>query len=246
MEPSHSSNIQASAANELVQSENSFNAATGNNGNGMDLGVFNAAKHGNIVALRKYLKDDEDLSQFLTPTNNTVLHIYVACATEKGHKSTEIVQEMLAMSPPLLLQPNKNGDTALHTAATHGRNGLVELLIQAAKARQGDLENGSEEWRKLIRATNKEGDTALHQAVYFNRVHVVEVLTTQDPEFSYAVNVAGETPLYVAAERGYRDLVIQILRTCTNPSYQGPNGRTALHAAVIRNDKGNSLIQLLS
>lgn len=145
---------------------------------------------------------------------------------------------MLALSPPLLLQTNESGDTPLHIAARHGRADIVVLLIQAANAGDGDLENGLEQWLKLIRTINEEGDTALHQAVRFNHFDVVRILTTEDPEFSYAGNVAGETPLYLAAERGYRDLVFQILQTCTSPAFQGPNGRTALHAAVICDDQG--------
>ncbi|KAK1587823.1 hypothetical protein Q3G72_017177 [Acer saccharum] len=48
---------------------------------------------------------------------------------------------------------------------------------------------------------------------------------------------AGETPLYLAAERGYADVLDQILTTCTSPADHGPYNRTALHVAVIRKDE---------
>ncbi|KAJ9701414.1 hypothetical protein PVL29_006668 [Vitis rotundifolia] len=41
----------------------------------------------------------------------------------------------------------------------------------------------------------------------------------------------------MAAERGFEDLVNLIIGTCTSPSHSGMMGRTALHAAVIRNDQ---------
>ena len=63
-------------------------------------------------------------------------------------------------------------------------------------------------------------------------------LTEEDPEFIYGANIAGYTLLYMATERGFEDLVNLILGTCTSPSYSGMMGRTALHAAVIRNNQG--------
>lgn len=244
MDASHSINIDPPAAYELVSGFGQEDTVTGKNGDecssvsdvdvynvakqGMDLIVFKAAKGGDIDALQEHRGN---LDQMLTPTKNTVLHIYIACLTEKEQESTK-TGKMLETCQSLLLQPNENGDTPLHTAARFGRAGIVELLIAKVAS-----ENGLEEqWKQLIRTTNKEGDTALHQAVRFNHLDVVKILTTQDPECSYAVNDAGETPLYLAAERGYGDLGFQILPTCTSsPDFQGPNGRTALHAAVICN-----------
>ncbi|KAA8548745.1 hypothetical protein F0562_000429 [Nyssa sinensis] len=81
--------------------------------------------------------------------------------------------------------------------------------------------------------TNEDGDMALHEAVRHNHHEVVEVLTTEDPDFTHSNNNAEETPLYLAAERNYCRVVEQIL-TCSSPGYTGPDGRTALHAAVIR------------
>ncbi|XP_021804536.1 ankyrin repeat-containing protein At5g02620-like [Prunus avium] len=212
---------------------------------GMDLDAFNAAKKGKTDVLRGY-----HLDQILTPTKNTVLHIYVAFASSPNYvepeeeelKPPSVVDKILQMCPALLSQENEIGETALHIAARHGRADIVERLIETAKAgRREDLENGPsssvEAWQTLIRETNKEKDTALHFAVRFNHFRVVEILTREDPEFSYSANDAGETPLYLAAERKYGVLFSQILSTCKDPNYQGPNGRTALHAAVIYGDK---------
>ncbi|XP_062010765.1 uncharacterized protein LOC133727159 [Rosa rugosa] len=213
---------------------------------GMDTKVFKEARDGNIDALREH---NDHLHQKLTPTKNTVLHVYIACvgsakltkSEEELLKSAEIVREMLQMSQWLLLQPNESGDTALHLAARHGCADIVGVLIQAAKDWHGDLEEGisSKEscYRFLIRRPNEEKNTALHEAVRFNHLDVVKILTREDPDFRYSANDAGETPLYIAAERGYYDLVSEILHTCTNSSYQGPVGLTALHAAAIYNDE---------
>jgi len=91
----------------------------------------------------------------------------------------------------------------------------------------------------MLRMTNEEQDTALHEAARHIRGHVVEILTKEDPEFSYSANVHGETPLYIAASRGWfwRYMVVDgILTNCISVDYGGPNGRTALHAASEEGD----------
>ncbi|TQE06156.1 hypothetical protein C1H46_008221 [Malus baccata] len=161
------------------------------------------------------------------------------------------------MCPALLWLHNKSGETALHLAARKGLVDIVGVLIdQAIKVRHhGDLEQGrvlTEEEaclqkQKLIRKTNNNNDTALHEAVRFkhpfvvkkltNQRLVVEKLTKEDPEFSYAANDSGETPIYLAAERKNHPLVSEMLKNCSVPTYTGPNGRTALHVAVILKDE---------
>ncbi|XP_016652291.1 PREDICTED: ankyrin repeat-containing protein At3g12360-like isoform X2 [Prunus mume] len=196
---------------------------------GMDLDVYKAAKEGNIDVLQR---QQEHLHQILTSTKNTVLHIYIACAgspsliePEKvAHKPSNIVEKILEMCPKLLWQSNGSGETALHIAARHGCSDIVAVLVKAAKARHGDLGQGVKEaWRCLIRKTNEGKDTALHEAARFNHLNVVEILTKEDTEFSYSANDSGDTPLYLAAERGYRDLVFKMLETCKYPTYGGPN-----------------------
>lgn len=161
--------------------------------------------------------------------------------SEELLKSAGVVREMLKICQRLLLQPNQSGDTALHLAARHGRAEIVQVLIQAAKVRHGDLEEGISSREAchqfLIRRTKKEKNTALHEAVRFNHFDVVKKLTEEDPEFLYSANDAGETPLYIAAEKGYRKSVFEILDTCTNLSYQGPDGLTALHVAAVYGDE---------
>ena len=87
---------------------------------------------------------------------------------------------------------------------------------------------------------NKEGDTALHEAVRYHHPEVVKFFIEEDPQFTYGPNISGGTPLYMEVEGGHGDLVqiITGINTSTSPAYSGILGRTALHAAVIRNDQG--------
>ncbi|KAG7994844.1 hypothetical protein I3843_01G079200 [Carya illinoinensis] len=91
----------------------------------------------------------------------------------------------------------------------------------------------------MIGKLNKERDTALHEAVRHNHIEVVKQLLMEvDREFPFGANVAGETPLYLAAERCFTEVVSEILKTLKSPAYDGPLGRTALHAAAFWNNEG--------
>ncbi|XP_018822771.2 ankyrin repeat-containing protein At5g02620-like [Juglans regia] len=91
----------------------------------------------------------------------------------------------------------------------------------------------------MIAKLNKERDTALHEAVRHNHIDVVKQLLMEvDPEFSFGANAAGETPLYLAAESHVPALVSEILKKLKSPAYDGPLGRTALHAAAFWDDEG--------
>ncbi|KAI3847143.1 hypothetical protein MKW92_009467 [Papaver armeniacum] len=79
---------------------------------------------------------------------------------------------------------------------------------------------------------NRKNDTALHDAVRNHKFLVGRLLIEADPLFEYFSNNAGETPLYLAAEEGLVDFVVQILQNCPSSAYNGPNGRTSLHIAV--------------
>ncbi|KAG6736018.1 hypothetical protein POTOM_061285 [Populus tomentosa] len=153
------------------------------------------------------------------------------------------------MCPQLLLQANTKGETPLHFAAKYGRSNVVRVLIERAKARPTDRESGVTEAKKMLRMANEEQDTALHVAARKLWSQVVEILTKEDPEFSYSVNVHGETPLYIAANmRLYKcflgkdlkklekKVIDEILSNCKSVEYCGSHGRTALHAAAMHGD----------
>ena len=180
------------------------------------------------------------LDQILTTSKNSVLHVYIT-SSETGE--TNFVEDILEICPDLLMQPNTNNDLPIHVAARYGQERILKILIDRAKAldhRHDDIESGSYVGmaKEMLRKANKENDTSFHEAARFGHLGVVRILSKEDPDYLYTTNGAGESPLYMAAERGYGQLVREILANCSSVAADGTNGRTALHAATIANDKG--------
>ncbi|KAG5554544.1 hypothetical protein RHGRI_012185 [Rhododendron griersonianum] len=113
-----------------------------------------------------------------------------------------------------------------------------------------------EEVEEIMRATKVDRDTALHM-VARNRLEkenkdsyleVVKLLSEEDAEFQHLPNNFQETPLYLAAERGIMGVAIVDTLVETYKSlltYSGPGGRTALHAAALKDFTGQSTKKLL-
>ncbi|KAM3236609.1 protein ACCELERATED CELL DEATH 6 isoform X3 [Capsicum annuum] len=194
----------------------------------MDSTMYNAATRGNVgdanFLLADHLKNDEENGYQVTPKGNTVLHV----AALYGH--SHFVGEALKITPTLLCCQNKKNETALHIAANEGHTEVVRVLLARIE------DHNTKE--KLMRMTDASGDTALHKAVRSQHLDVVKLLVKEDSEFEYPPNHAKETPLYLAAESGFHDALINILESCKKPTYAaGPSNRTPLHAAVIQEHK---------
>jgi len=209
----------------------------------MDCDSYNAAAEGKI----EVFKDITFLHIYITALNSKSKSPTPIAGSEStttlnagSESTTNFVEKNLEMCPPLLQQANVKGETPLHIAARYGHDDIVDVLINyCAKPLNQDLEGGIEAVKEMLKMMNKEKDTALHEAVRYNHLKVVKLLIEKDPNFSYSANDTGETPLYIAAERGFKDVVIKILDKCKSPMHGGPLGRTALHATII-NGHGHS------
>ncbi|KAF3653400.1 putative ankyrin repeat-containing protein-like [Capsicum annuum] len=158
------------------------------------------------------------------------------CASEPGGREGQyrcigFVRQVIAITPALLCCKNKKNETALHLAANKGHKDVVEVLLRGIDVAEQAMGINTE---TLMRMTDDGGDTALHKAVRTGCVDTVRLLVEQDPDFEFPANNAGESPLYLAAESGLVKCLSEILEHCNRPTYCGPCGRTALHAAIIQ------------
>ncbi|XP_010665820.2 ankyrin repeat-containing protein At5g02620 [Beta vulgaris subsp. vulgaris] len=194
-----------------------------------------------------------------TPIGNNILHIHTEKPLQKASKdckkkiNIKFIQEVLKDNEGYLLlwKENNNGDTPLHLAARFGQAEAVQVFLErVSKVSQ-------EELIRMQRMINNKKDTALHEAARRGSEAMVKMLVEADTNCLHESNEVGETPLYLAAERGSTASVAIILETCDATAlcyaHKGPCGRTPLHAAVQLGDaemvgkmleKGTSLIRI--
>lgn len=215
----------------------------------MNSDLYEAAAKGKFERFNQ-LAIDRQLESLVTHKKNTVLHVNIIASNTQNKEgesfSTKFVERILEMCPSLLLQVNAKGDAPLHAAAKCGHAAVVEALIEFAEKQPGqELESGVKSTtRHMLGMINDEEDTALHEAVQSGSLDVVKILLGADPAFPYSANCSGETPLYLAAARGHKEMVDEILQKCPLAAHEGPNGKTALHAAVCSGSYG-VIIRLL-
>ena len=182
----------------------------------MDAGMFKAAIDGN---------EDVNLNLTqLTEGGNSVLH--VAAISGK----VQIARRILAIDsqPSLLYKKNRKGDTALHIAARLGHFNMIEHLITCANGREVEAK------MELLRMENLEKNTALHEAIKNDYYDIMQLLIKEDPGLTSLTNNAGESPLFLAVDRGFYKIAIHILEAVPECSNVGRKGMNVLHAAVIR------------
>lgn len=167
--------------------------------------------------------------------NKTILHV------ESMHGCQENVQYILKNfgDRDLLIAVDSNQETALHLAAYFGHTEVVKVLIDEARRlfRSSDKSNGNF-FEAFLRKINGKKNTALHLAVSNNNVDIVGLIVKADPDHIHDRNREGHSPIYLAADRGYSDIVKLICTVCTTPTLDGPRGKTALHAAITRFHQG--------
>ncbi|KAH7856720.1 hypothetical protein Vadar_004718 [Vaccinium darrowii] len=196
----------------------------------MDPELYKAVKNGDD----EYLDAYTDLfDKQVTPNHNTILHV----AAHFG--KLECVVKILEKKPSLILRVNLNGENPLHIAVKEQHFDVVQSLINGAKELDRDPESSVPPQLQILRATNVDGDTPLHLAVREGDNSFVSLLANQDLYFEHSPNKAGETPLYLAAERNNGDSMVESILACESPEYTGPSGKTALHAAVISGNIGD-------
>jgi ankyrin repeat protein len=172
---------------------------------------------------------------------DSVLHIVAAAGDDKRHlKCARMIYEKTPVAAI-----NSNGDTPLHYAARAKNTKMVACLIELAK---GGGVNGvdSDSARDLVRLQNyKRGETVLFEAIRFGNTNIVKNLLSTDKMLAQIDANDGTSPLYLACSLGHVYIVELMLQDKDmKPTYSGPRGQNALHAAVLRNKKGEVLRKL--
>jgi len=174
----------------------------------------------------------------------------------------EGVKLLVQYDPNLIEQQNKcKTTTVLIQAAIHGHANIVEFLIQnninvdsmPLIRHQGEektalyyaIENGySEVVALLLNAhadTNKQvnSEYCIHIAVKLGHTEIVKLLLKANPDLIHVTNKENKPPLFIAAEKGYQEIVEYLVNQDADVYYKiknrNPNDdkdRTALDKAI--------------
>ncbi|KAH9623616.1 hypothetical protein KSS87_008354 [Heliosperma pusillum] len=220
---------------QLNGNEQLIAAASTNGGRGgMERDVYMAAEKGKVEKLRwlnwKHQK---------TPTGNNVLHVHVGkrLETVKGNLTENVNLHFIryvlheTADDLMLLEMNDKGDTPLHLAVRCGHIDAVQEFLKR------------HEVVGVLNKVNNDMDTVLHDAARVGHAKIIRILIEQASELALELdhmpNKFGETPLFLAAERGYTKSFGAIVRITDLAAlaHRGPCGQTALHAAVLYENK---------
>uniref|UniRef100_A0A0D3H4U2 PGG domain-containing protein n=1 Tax=Oryza barthii TaxID=65489 RepID=A0A0D3H4U2_9ORYZ len=192
------------------------------------------------------------LLEGVTSEGDSALHVVAAAAVAAacGDDDDDVFLDCAGVihgaARHLIRARNSNGDTPLHRASRAGSVNMVRRLIAMAKDEAGDddhddHDDGGERRRQraavelLLRAQNKRGETALHEAIRSNsRDLVVDELLSHDTELARVPGEEGGTsPLYLAISLRRFEVAKKLHERDEQLSYSGPQGRNALHVAVL-------------
>ncbi|KAM0877185.1 hypothetical protein ACQ4PT_035680 [Festuca glaucescens] len=167
--------------------------------------------------------------------------LHVVASRGDGEEFLKSASVIHGKARHLLDARNKNGDTPLHRAARARHRGMVAHLMFLARSqnRGGDV---NEKVKAILRVQNKRGETALHDAVRSGDGDMITLLMAEDPQLARVPLTEGASPLYLAVELGHDDIAQQLYEKDSALSYSGPDGRNALHAAVL---KGKDITKML-
>ncbi|KAA0063588.1 protein ACCELERATED CELL DEATH 6-like [Cucumis melo var. makuwa] len=200
----------------------------------MDSNLYKYVSSGDYNHFVSLIDVDPSLLHQTTVSKNTILHV-AAIFNKKN-----IAQEITRRWPSILYTTNSKDDTALHLAARLGSFQVVEHLIECAMKEKNDHEYGNGDLeavgrnKELMTMVNLEKDTVLHDAIRNGHREIAKLLVKKCPALAAYANRAGDSPLFLAAEKDYLEVAGVILSVNSNCLYGGRDGANALHAIIIR------------
>ncbi|CAK9153008.1 unnamed protein product [Ilex paraguariensis] len=116
---------------------------------------------------------------------------------------------------------DQRGDTVLHLLAVKGNVAALGNLLRA------DHLLG-----EMLLIKNASGNTALHEAARSGQKAVAEIMVTTKPDLVFQRNDMNETPLYLSAAFGKREVFTLLESYNSDCRIRRHDGSTILHAAI--------------
>ncbi|KAJ1685193.1 hypothetical protein LUZ63_016583 [Rhynchospora breviuscula] len=190
----------------------------------MDGQLLNACSKGDANLFQSLIDENPDRLLSVTPQGNNCLHL----AAMLGHHL--LVSVILSRAPFLLYGTNKDKETPLIVALMAAQRRVARMFYNASNDLQTDIE-GRQLYNEMLLQIDKRGDSALHHAIRNGLDDFAVKLLDQEKGLSKKVNNYGESPMHMAARKGYNE-VLESLLQISDSAHSGPEGSSALHAAA--------------
>ena len=176
--------------------------------------IHDAVEKGNLIGVQTELDKGVDVNA-KREDGSTPLH----GAAEGGHG--EIVELLITAGADLhattVSMLGGGGWIPLHSAARQGHRGIVELLI----------EMGTD-----VNTRDSAGKSTLHDAVLEGHKGIVELLINKGADLNAKSGYYG-TPLHVAGSMGHKEIAELLIANGADLNVQDGFGRTPLNAAEL-------------
>ena len=163
------------------------------------------------------------------------LNLYNNTMTGNWEKVVKMYEEQT--SSAIAAEINMSGDTAFHVAVSVAPDHFVEELINIIFREPSSTQRMT---------SNKEGNTPLHVASSSGRLGICMRLAQSDKSLGAVRNRLGESPLFLAAFHGHKEIFLGLYGLCCAPNNNshadqirnlGPffrrnDGETVLHCAI--------------
>ncbi|KAJ4745337.1 ankyrin repeat family protein [Rhynchospora pubera] len=191
----------------------------------MDWLLLKACSTGNLDQFEQLILHDPNIVLSVTPHRNNCLHIAAMLGRDK------FAMEVWSRFPLLFSLTNKDGETPLMAALMAANQALAsDMLNAASELLQHDIEAG-QQFNNMLLQTDKRGDNALHHAIRNGFEDLALELLEKNQHLSVKPNKIAESPMCMAARKGYSKVVERLLEIPSAVD-SGPRNYSALHTAV--------------
>ncbi|KAJ4731152.1 Ankyrin repeat-containing protein [Rhynchospora pubera] len=191
----------------------------------MDRQFLEACSSGDVDRCKLLVREKANVLFSVTPHGNNCLHI----AAMLGYE--EFAKAAWSASPSLFSGTNKDGETPLIAAFMAANATLASDMLTAASELLGPDIEGGKPLNKMLLKVDERGDNALHHALRNGFEDLAIRLLNIEPGLSEQINKIAESPMHMAARKGYFKVVERLLEIPDSPD-SGPGKYSALHAAV--------------
>ena len=141
----------------------------------------------------------------------------------------EVVNIYKANEEAHMAKITKSGDTALHVAVSDDQGAIVEQLVLIIQS--------TGKAKEILEIQNERGNTSLHLAASMGSVRMCKCIADKLPDLIGSRNHDNETPLFLAALHGKKDVFLcldQIAGCDKCQTYcRSKDGDTILHSAIV-------------